>query len=136
MKARRCQGCGAPLPDAGPDEPVRCTFCGLLHDRSGPATGRTPVTIGVESGRVRRWLFLLIAFVALVTVIPTAVGIFVTWRAANAVAPMVSEAIRPTPAPPAARTTADLRDLPSGHHAFDVAPPAGGYGAVDPVATL
>src|SRR5690606_3970027 len=37
---------------------------------------------------------------------------------------------------PSARTTDQLKDLPAGYHALDVAPPAGGYGALDAVAAL
>lgn len=136
MKARRCQGCGAPLPDADPAEPVRCTFCDLRHDRSGPGSGGVSVSIGAASRPAPRWVFWLITAIVLLAVIPTAIGIFVAWRAANAVAPLVSEAVTRTPTRPAARTTADLHDLPGGHHALDVAPPAGGYGAVDPIAAL
>lgn len=137
MKARRCQGCGAPLPAADPHEPVRCTFCDLLHDRSGPASDRVSVSIGVPPRPAPRWVFWLIAAIVLLTIVPTAIGIFVAWRAASAVIPAaMTTATDRTPARPVARTTADLRDLPGGHHALDVAQPAGGYGAVDAVAAL
>jgi len=140
MQARRCQGCAAPLPEGPEGEPVRCTFCGLLHDAAGDAEPRVQVhqiQLG-RAPRVRGWVWAVMAMVAITTLIPLGAGLLVVWRTADtvtrAVPPSTSRTAVPTS--PRERTTADLKDLPAGYHALTVAPPAGGYGAVDPVAAL
>lgn len=136
MQARRCQGCAAPLPDGPAGEAIRCPFCGLLHDASGGAS-----RVQVHQAQLPRafrmpgWVIGLIVVLVLATLIPMLLGVFVAWKAGSA-AIDVAKGVVPVSSTSAARTTARLRDLPSGYHALDVAPPAGGYGAVDAVATL
>ena len=98
------------------------------------------LSTGIRPRRVRRWIFALVAVIAIVTLIPLVVGGWAVWRTGTAVARAVPELTRV--APPSslstaqARTTADLKQLPGGYHALSASPPAGGYGAVDPVAAL
>jgi hypothetical protein len=45
--ARRCAGCGGPLPETAPDQrQIRCAFCGIVND----ITQATPRIIKVEIG--------------------------------------------------------------------------------------
>lgn len=142
MQARRCQGCAAPLPDAAPDEVVRCPFCGLRHDPQD-ARAAQAVRIDVAPGRrsAPRWVLALVAVIVLATIVPVIVGLVIAWRAADTATAIYTRATSSsTPATSATReavrTTADLEDLPFGHHALDVAPPPGGYAAVDAMAVL
>ena len=143
MQARRCQGCAAPLPDGAAGEPVRCTFCGLLHDAAttGPRVQVHQVhqVQGARRVHVPGWVLGLIALAVLGGIIaPVVFGFFLAWRGADAAfdtaRSVVSTPVAPTR--PAARTTAQLKDLPGGYHALQVAPPTGGYGAVDAIVAL
>lgn len=86
--------------------------------------------------RVARWVFGIIGFAVLIALVPLVMGLFVAWRAVDAVVPAVRTAVDNTPAAPVRRTTAALKDLPRGYHALDVAPPTGGYSALDAVGAL
>lgn len=137
MQARRCQGCAAPLPEGAAGEPVRCPFCGLLHETAAASVPHVQVHrlhVG-RSNRMPRWAFGIVAVILIATFAPMLVGAFIAWRASSVALDTV-RTVLPVSTPRASRTTAQLKDLPGGYHALQVAPPAGGYGAVDAVAAL
>jgi hypothetical protein len=86
----------------------------------------------------------LVAIIAITTLVPMIVGLFIAWRATDAatsfftssLSSATTSATMPATNGRSARTTADLEDLPFGHHPIDVAPPPGGYASVDPMALL
>ena len=83
---------------------------------------------------------LAVVAVVLASLVPVVIGVASAWRAAREMAGPLAEAISSMSSTVgssrAAKTTADLKDLPRGHHDLDVTPPAGGYGNVDAVAML
>jgi hypothetical protein len=98
-----------------------------------------------RKARLPRWVLALILVAVLGGVAFAAVGLFVGWRAASTSIDLVARASnlatgaseRAGRASTAgARTTTQLKDLPAGYHALQVAPPAGGYGSVEPIAAL
>ena len=137
MNALRCQGCAAPLPEAPAGQPLRCPFCGLVHH--GPAGGAVRVgAVSVERAgpsRIPRWVGVLVGLIVVATIVPAAIGLFVAWRAAEAVAPAVRSVVDAMPGK-RALTPADLATAPRGFHDLDIAPPPGGYGAIDAVAAV
>jgi hypothetical protein len=142
MQARRCHGCAAPLPQAIEGEPYRCPFCGLLHDAVAPTPG-VHVHAGGASARARvpRWLIAVFAVTLLVTLLPGLIGVLFVWLASSAVTsstaslePGAASTMRSTLRPgPAARTTANLSDLPLGFHDLEASPPPGSLGSLDAV---
>lgn len=85
-----------------------------------------------------RWVLAILGVVAVGVVVSIAsvvLGLMAGWRAIESVATPLIETVS-TAAGTAARTTADLKDLPFGHHPIDVTPPAAGYAALDPLAAL
>lgn len=136
MKARRCGGCGAPLPDLDEFERATCRFCGMIHDPATADAGGAPVHIAIEAPGVRRaarGAMAIVAIVFLISVLTPLAFIYVQWRASNAIAPLVSKiptSVRKT------RTTSELKDLPRGYQDLDTTAPPGGYAAVDAVTTL
>lgn len=142
MQARRCQGCAAPLPEGAEGEVVRCPFCGLLHDAGGTAAPRVQVhhVQVARPSRLPGWALALIAIIALGTLVPMLIGAFLAWKASSVAVDVARSAtsarspVASTATP--AKTTSQLHDLTPGYHALQVAPPAGGYGAVDAVAAL
>src|SRR5262245_48859023 len=69
--ARRCQGCGATLPEAEDGSTVvTCPFCGLAHDDT-PGHAPVVVRIGGEAQRRagRRIAFVVLAIVLISTVV-------------------------------------------------------------------
>jgi hypothetical protein len=82
------------------------------------------------------WVIALIAILVLATVLPMLFGVFVAWKAGSAALDVAKSIAPATASRSTLRTTAQLHDLPAGYHPLQVAPPAGGYGAVDAVATL
>jgi hypothetical protein len=53
MSARRCAGCGGPLPQTPPEtRQITCTFCGIVNDLAH--AGQQPVTINVDVGGAAR----------------------------------------------------------------------------------
>lgn len=142
MKARRCQGCGAPLPVAAATEAVECSFCGLRHERDRAAAHPLAVGLHIDPEQ-RRWISKLMLAIVLVVVVgvigsvaSVVAGLVAGWRAVESTATPLIQAVATAVATPARKTTADLENLPWGHHELDVAPPPGGYASVDPLAAL
>ncbi len=140
MKARRCQGCGAPLPEVGPGEPLQCSFCGLPHDRDHAHPRALKIDIDPAQRRTISKLVLAILVVVGIGVIGSiasvVIGLVAGWRAVESAATPLIDAVTTSVSGPAKRTTADLKDLPLGHHPLEVTPPTGGYASVDPLAAL
>jgi len=142
MQARRCHGCAAPLPQAIAGEPYRCPFCGLLHDAAAPSPGvHVQVGPAPTKARVPRWLIVLLAITLLVTLLPGVIAALFVWLASSAItsstasrspgaASTVASTLRPGAA---ARTTANLSDLPVGFHTLEASPPPGSLGTLDAV---
>jgi hypothetical protein len=135
MRARRCGGCGAPLPDSDEGERPTCQFCGMVHDPTAYGHG---LHIAIETPLARRGANTAVAIISVVFLIAVLAPlgfVFMQWRAST----VLSRSSMPTAfkAPVAtARTPRELHDLPRGNHDLDVAAPPGGYGAVDAVTTL
>jgi hypothetical protein len=137
MQARRCGGCGAPLPDTDDQERPTCRFCGLVHDPA--SAGGAPVRIAIDmtsARRTARGAVLIVSIVFLIAILAPLAFVYMQWRAADALTSASSRGSRATGVPKKAFTTRDLRDLPKGFHDLDTTAPPGGYGAVDAVATL
>lgn len=140
MRARRCQGCAAPLPDGAPGAVLRCPFCGLVHDAAGAGTPEVPVpavTIDRRGGGMPRWALVFIGLIVASAVVPTVAGLVIGWRAIDSSSERLrSLAAVPTPPAPVALTPDRLKGVPRGYHALEVTPPTGGYGSLDPVGAL
>jgi hypothetical protein len=137
MKARRCGGCGAPLPDTEEFERPTCRFCGMVHD---PATSaEMPFQIAIENPvtpRAARGVAVIMGIVFLIAVLAPLGFIYMQWRASNAFAPLNTLVSTATSSLKKTRTTRELRDLPRGFHDLETTPPPGGYASVDAVAGL
>lgn len=128
------------MPDAAEGETTRCPFCGLVHDaaRVGESSVRVPRIEFTPQARVPGWVVALILVVMLGGVAFAGVSLFIGWRAASTSVDLANRVVSglANSGKTAARSPAQLKNLPSGHHALDAAPPAGGYGAVDPIGAL
>lgn len=140
MKARRCEGCAAPLTDGPEGQAVRCPFCGLLHDPQAKASvpsGHTMhITADAAPGRAPRWVVALVAAILLFTLASVVIGMMAAWRSVETVASIVSTAPVPVAPRRMAFTPQQLKDAPRGFHVLDVTPPPGGFGAMDAVAAI
>ncbi len=138
---RRCSGCGAALGDPTDDDlTIVCRFCGLRHDINDLASEATPIVVQVGGPR-RGASKAVLAVVLAVVIVPTAVGLYVAYRATNEVTTRVRETTG------AVRQRVAERDRPLAltelgtltEYAWkpvDVAPPPGGFASFDPVAAL
>lgn len=138
---RRCSGCGAALGVPTDDDlTIVCRFCGLRHDINDLAGDAAPIV--VHAGTPRRGVGkALLAIVAAVVLVPTAVGLYVAYRATSEVttrARETTDTVRQRVADrnrPLALTDLDrLTDY--GWTVVDTAPPPGGFASFDPVAGL
>jgi hypothetical protein len=137
MQARRCAGCGAPLPDTDHGERPTCRFCGLVHDATSPSWPSMPLVMETAAPpRTGRGAVAIISTVFLIAVLAPLAFVYVQWRAGQALAPLRTLTSTTAALTKKARTPRELRDVPRGYHDLDVSPPPGGYGAIDAVATL
>lgn len=133
MKARRCQGCAAPLPDGDDTQAVRCRFCGLVHE---PADATSNVAVrhvrlsGAALKPELKWLVPVIAVIAVGVVVPALVWLYIGWVAVSNIA---TSPAKQSLATSTRLAPADLRTAPAGYHDLDAAPPAAGFAAVDAV---
>lgn len=147
MKALSCPRCGAPVEvdESSRAATVRCPFCGstLAPTRTLSAAG-APVVIdlrrvGRAGATAARWVALGFVLVLLATggILWVALG-----AARQGLARVPASLVRPAPsrppARPAARRLAELADLTRADawQRLDLAAPAGGFAAFDPVAEL
>lgn len=138
---RRCSGCGAALGDPTDDDlTIVCRFCGLRHDINDLASEATPIVVQVGGPR-RGASKAVLAVVLAVVLVPTAVGLYVAYRATNEVTTRVREttdAVRQRVAernrPLALTELGTLTEY--AWKPVDVAPPPGGFASFDPVAAL
>lgn len=138
---RRCSGCGAALGDPTDDDlTIVCRFCGLRHDINDLAGEATPIVVQVGGPR-RGASKAVLAVVLAVVIVPTAVGLYVAYRATNEVTTRVREttdAVRQRVAernrPLALTELGTLTEY--AWKPVDVAPPPGGFASFDPVAAL
>ena len=139
--SRRCSGCGAALGDPTDDDlTIVCRFCGLRHDINDLAGEATPVVVQVGGPR-RGAGKALIAIVLAVVLVPTAVGLYVAYRATTEVTTRVREttdAVRQQVAdrnrPLALTELGTIAEY--AWKVVDAAPPPGGFASFDPVAAL
>src|SRR5689334_14631351 len=55
VHARRCEGCGGPLPEAPANAlTITCHFCGVVHDVSQTIPIRAPAAATAGGGRIAR----------------------------------------------------------------------------------
>lgn len=141
MKARQCQRCGAPLPEAAVHESVTCEFCGMAYD---PTSAFKPsVHVKLAAGTGKRLLLIILGalFIPILGVIAVTCAVaFTTMTAARRARPSRGvPAPRTSPALPG-RMTKPVRpselDPARGWQALDVAPPPGGAGSLDAVAAI
>lgn len=138
---RRCSGCGAALGDPTDDDlTIVCRFCGLRHDINDLADEAEPV--GLQVGGARRGASkAVLAIVLAVVLVPTAVGLYVAYRATTEVTTRLREttvAVRQRVADrnrPLALTELDTL-TEYAWKPVDTAPPPGGFATFDPVASL
>lgn len=147
MKALSCPKCGAPVEvdESSRAATVRCPFCGstLAPTRTLSAAG-APVVIDLRrvtraGATAARWVALGFVLVLLATggILWVALG-----SARQGLARVPASLVRPAPsrppARPAARRLAELADLTRADawQRLDLAAPAGGFAAFDPVAEL
>jgi hypothetical protein len=110
---------------------------------SGTATAPTttvhPSTGSATTRKLSRGVTLaIVAFTLLVlgiTVVPGVVAAYLGWKATHAALSSAGN-VSPGRGAQSAATPATLRTLAPGHHDIDAAAPAGGYGALDPVAAV
>lgn len=147
--ARRCAGCGSPLPETPPGtRQLTCAFCGLVNDlKSGGHDAQTPppVTITVDVGRAAHaaasagrtiaWVVLLVVAVSLASV---GVAIYMAVRSTGEVITTVRSQVPPPVAPRTAKIApAGLNALGEvGWRELDVPAPTSGWSAFEPVTDL
>ncbi len=147
MKARQCLGCAAPLPPGGPGEPVRCTFCGMVHDpdrsdsglRVAAASAAAPQIriIGFPVARLAFLVFLLAIVVPVVLMVYSAVNsVRMTDASLGRASAALASLARGRVGASGAVTVEGLRDLGAGFHDLSVSAPAGGYANFDAVVQL
>jgi hypothetical protein len=143
MKPRHCAGCAAPLAPGRPGEPVRCTFCGLVHDpaiappdalSAEPAGALTGVRMYLPGARLAFLVFILAILVPVGLMVYSAVrgGESLVRTAADA----ISVAATTGRAASTAVTLNDLDDLSAGFHPLEAAPPPASYASFDAIAAL
>ena len=157
-RARRCAGCGGPLPDTPPAvTSITCQFCGIVNDI--PSDGSKPVVVHVDVAKAvahaGRGLKILLAVILVSTAVGIAVPVWLATRpvvtAVNDIRAAIKDVEKATPARPGlptfprAATPARATPLPpadlatvvgGGWREVDVTPPPGGWNAVDPVAGI
>src|SRR5688572_20351386 len=142
MKALRCQGCGAALPDLKGLESLRCRFCGLAHD---PASSRsseiTVAQVHVSTASLKRplrWIVAIVVLIAIGSLVPVIAGLYFGWRAVSTAATNAAATVATArnTSKPARLAPADLRAAAGGTYELDAAPPAGGFAAVDAISAL
>ena len=138
---RRCSGCGAALGDPTDDDlTIVCRFCGLRHDINDLAGEATPIV--VQAGAPRRGASRAVLVIVLaVVLVPTAVGLYIAYRATNEVTTRVRETTAVVQQRVADRNRplalSELGTLTEyAWKAVDTAPPPGGVASFDPVASL
>jgi hypothetical protein len=138
---RRCSGCGAALGDPTDDDlTIVCRFCGLRHDINDLAADAAPVVVQV-SGPRRGASKAVLAVVLAVVIVPTAVGLYVAYRATTEVTTRVRETTDTVRQRVADRNRPlALTELGTvteyAWRGVDTPPPPGGFASFDPVAAL
>jgi hypothetical protein len=153
--ARRCAGCGGPLPDTAPGvTSITCQFCGIVNDL--PADASKPAVVHIDIGKATAQVGRTVRWVGLAVVAMVGVGIAVpVWLAMRPVATAINEVrtavgevekhtpVRTPPVVPS-RSTASARAKPiapadlatvsgGGWREVDAPAPPGGWATIDPV---
>jgi hypothetical protein len=138
MRARNCAGCGAPLTAPESGEAWVCRFCGVTYDPDTPSAAPQVRVVTIDA---RPKANPVVAVLILLVFAAVAIAALVGWRfvrpAHSLDAPYTPAAGKPIFPTRAAVKPSDLHDLKTGgYRPLTVAAPAGGYGALDPVAAL
>jgi hypothetical protein len=143
VHARRCEGCGGPLPEAQANSPtITCEFCGVVHEISAPAYAQPrsqPQPPPQPQLKVKGSLFpvLVIFAVTLVTIAIVTAVVRASFRRLHPVLSRIDEMNRNAGRTPVGGATLAMRDLPTlSEHAYRslIAPaPPGGWTGFDPV---
>ena len=144
MSARRCAGCGGPLPQTPVEtRQITCSFCGIVNDLA-PSAAPQPFVVNVDIGDVGKvassvsrtitWIVLLSVAAVLIGV---GVVLFVALRPArDAIQTATGQAKRIA----ARQQTIEPRELEtageSGWREVKAAAPVGEWNGFDPVANL
>lgn len=123
------------------DLTIVCTFCGLRHDLNdlaGLGQDTVPVTIAIDLGqRANKASPWLIGIVALLVIVPTAIGVYVASRAVDTATSVVRVPTSRVPERPRLLPLADLANLTESRWiAVDAPPLPGGVDGFEPVAAL
>jgi hypothetical protein len=145
--ARRCAGCGSPLPDT-PDSTrqIKCAFCGLVNDfaHGAPAARPPAITVDVRgAAKAGRTIALLILGITLIVLIAIGAAIYTAMRPVTQVLnsiptqiPQIEREARAARGPqkiqPPALATADNL----GWRELDVPAPKSGWAEFEPVTDL
>jgi hypothetical protein len=138
VHARRCEGCGGPLPEAPANSPtITCDFCGVVHE----ITSSAPIVVAAGAGRVasrpqgKDAAFAVLVIVA--AVIVTTALVFAGFRRLQPALGTIDTMNRNAGRTPVPTATLALRDLPTlSERAYRqlIAPaPPGGWTGYDPV---
>lgn len=139
MKARRCQGCGAPLPASDDHHgTLTCTFCGMANEIASGRPAATVVHVDLRQQSARA--FRAIRILTIAGVVGTVAWIVFTlgavfWMARTELAE-VPRAVAGIAGPAGARPMAEIATAGAGWHEVQVEPPPGGWGSFDPVKQL
>jgi hypothetical protein len=142
--ARRCAGCGSPLPHTSDTaRQIKCAFCGLVNDfeHAGgtppPATIKIDVAGAAKAGQKVAWIVLAAIAVVAVSVIG---GIYTATRPVMQVLTniptQVPQVERTPPRPPQKLAPADLAKGEPGWRELDVPAPKSGWSAFEPVTDI
>ena len=147
--ARRCAGCGGPLPETAPDQrQITCPFCGIVNDLAHPPAGVQPVSIKIDVGQAaaagRKVALVVVVVVGLVG-ISIAIGVWTMMRPVSEAIKTVSH--QATQQPRQQARQADARQRPmtpadlattteAGWRELQVPVPATDWAAFEPVANL
>jgi hypothetical protein len=139
MKARQCQRCGAPLPEA--EGPVTCAYCGMAYDPTTAFRPHVAVKLPPGTGRRVMWILLATAMVPVLAILVVTCGILVTAnKAVDAAKTGLAGSREGLKASILAAAQAKVRpsELTAGRgwQALDVAEPPGGPGNLDAVAAI
>lgn len=139
MKARQCQRCGAPLPEA--EGPVTCAYCGMAYDPTTAFRPNVAVKLPPGAGRKLLWFVAAMVLIPVLGVALVTCGIFVTAnKAIDSAKAGLSGRREGLKASILAAAKAKVKpsELTAGRgwQGLDVADPPGGAGNLDAVAAI
>ena len=143
--ARRCAGCGGPLPETAPDQrQITCPFCGIVNDLAHAPAGAQPVSIKIDVGQAGkmaaaagRKLALAIAVIVGTVGISIALAIYFAVKPVGTAIQTVSQQAKQVQARQQPMTPTELASTAeAGWRELQVPAPATEWAAFEPVVNL